>query len=129
MRTQATPNIYFALAMLALAWYTPSASALQDSDGSGIDHGLIPVTHTEVGRKMRRSVELGSVEDNTIQLATLSYAPRTHRAARASRGQPGTHWWVARYASKSTVPRGGDITSREEEPAQQTLFQGGRAAP
>jgi non-ribosomal peptide synthetase component E (peptide arylation enzyme) len=136
MRTQATPNIYFALAMLALAWYTPSASALQDNDGSMIDgfiarqarrergeeyrearkvtvgdlthdgvpetvvlytiesqggtnnyvqyvavfargnRGLIPVTHTEVGGKMRRSVELSSVEDNAIQLATLSYGPK-----------------------------------------------------
>ena len=40
------------------------------------NRGLIPVTYTEVGGKMRRSVELESVDDNTIQLATLSYGPK-----------------------------------------------------
>ena len=127
------PNIYLVVVTLALAWCTPSASALQDSviDGfiarqsrrergeeyrdarkvmvgdltrDGVpetvvlytiesqggtnnyvqyvavfargNRGLIPVTHTEVGGKMRRSVELASVEDNTIQLATLSYGPK-----------------------------------------------------
>jgi non-ribosomal peptide synthetase component E (peptide arylation enzyme) len=130
------PNIHLVLVMLTLAWYTPSASALQDSDGSVIDffiarqarrergeeyrearkvmvgeltgdgvpetvvlytlesqggtnnyvqyvavfargnRGLIPVTHTEVGGKMRRSVELSSVDNNAIQLATLSYGPK-----------------------------------------------------
>lgn len=39
-------------------------------------HGLIPMTHTEVGGKMIRSVELLSVEDNTIKLATLRYGPK-----------------------------------------------------
>jgi non-ribosomal peptide synthetase component E (peptide arylation enzyme) len=135
--------------MLALVWYTPSASALQDSDGSVIDgfiarqarrergeeyrdarkvmvgdltrdgvpetvvlytiesqggtnnyiqyvavfargsHGLIPVTHTEVGGKMRRSVELGSVEDNKIQLATLSYAPKDASCCPSIKGTTG----------------------------------------
>ena len=40
------------------------------------NRGLIPVTRAEVGGKMRRSVALASVEDNTIQLATLSYGPK-----------------------------------------------------
>jgi hypothetical protein len=130
------PNIYLVLVMFAFAWYTPSASTLQDSGGSVIDgfiagqarrergeeyrdarkvmvgdltrdgvpetvilytiesqggtnnyvqyvavfasrnRGLIPVTHAEVGGKMRRSVDLASVEDNAIQLATLSYGPK-----------------------------------------------------
>ena len=130
------PNIHLVLIMLTLAWYTPSASALQDNDGSVIDsfiarqarrergeeyrearkvmvgeltgdgvpetvvlytlesqggtnnyvqyvavfargsRGLIPVTHTEVGGKMSRSVELSSVDNNAIQLATLSYRPK-----------------------------------------------------
>ena len=38
--------------------------------------GLVEVTHTAIGGKMRRSIELKSVEDNAIQLETLSYGPK-----------------------------------------------------
>ena len=36
---------------------------------------LSPLTHTEVGGKSVRSVELKSVEDNSIVLDTMSYGP------------------------------------------------------
>jgi hypothetical protein len=37
--------------------------------------GLVVVTYVDVGGKLSRSVELTSVDNNLIQLATLSYAP------------------------------------------------------
>jgi hypothetical protein len=37
--------------------------------------GLVAVTTTPVGGKLARSVELTSIADNTVQLATLSYGP------------------------------------------------------
>jgi hypothetical protein len=37
--------------------------------------GLVAVTHTAVGGKLRRSIEQVSVSDNAIQLETLSYGP------------------------------------------------------
>ena len=37
---------------------------------------LLPLTYTEVGGKSTRSVELTSVDGNTIRLETLSYGPK-----------------------------------------------------
>jgi hypothetical protein len=40
------------------------------------DRHLVAITHTPVGGKSRRSVELGSVTHQRVNLETLSYAPK-----------------------------------------------------
>jgi hypothetical protein len=40
------------------------------------DGQLVAVTHTPVGGKSRRSVDLGSVNNRRVNLDTLSYAPK-----------------------------------------------------
>ena len=40
------------------------------------DQHLVAITHTPVGGKSRRSVELGSVTQQRVNLETLSYAPK-----------------------------------------------------
>jgi hypothetical protein len=37
---------------------------------------LVPLTHTSVGGKSRRSVELDSIDNRRVNLQTLSYAPK-----------------------------------------------------
>lgn len=48
--------------------------------------GLVPVTHTVVGGKTNRSVELKSIKNNVISLKTLSYEPNDASCCPSKKG-------------------------------------------
>jgi hypothetical protein len=53
------------------------------------DGRLLPLTYTEVGGKSTRSVELTSVDDNTIRLDTLGYGPQDASCCPSVKGTTG----------------------------------------
>jgi len=53
------------------------------------DGRLLPLTYTEVGGKSTRSVELTSVDDNTIRLETLGYGPQDASCCPSVKGTTG----------------------------------------